>query len=182
MPHATAPTSFLLCLLPGASKADAEELAGLLTDPILVSYPVAARDYLEGALSRLSGPARNRVERVLAEHSAYLLAIEAVGYIPELQPSGRQRWLEHRRQDEAFQRAGREAEAASDLISLFGKQLLLHGVSTISYVDDSGGGTRRLENRLGTITHTADNAMGWIYDPCGLDYMLRVFRTVRPPA
>ena len=179
--HATAPTSFLVCLLPGATEAEADVLARLLIHPLLVSYPLAARACLEEAVGRLTGPARSRVESVLAEHSAYLSDIEKVSYIPELQPSERQRWIEHRRQSEMFQRAGRDAETESVLFGMVQKRLVLHGVSTISYVDDPDGTTRRLESHMGTFSHTADNMMGWVYDPCGLDHALRLFRAERPP-
>jgi hypothetical protein len=181
LPHATAPASFLVCLLAGATDEAADVLARLLIAPLLVSYPVAARACLEGSLDRLAGLARSRIESVLAEHSTYLSNIERVGYVPELQPSERQRWIERRRQSEIFLRASREAEAMSPLLGMIAKRLVLHGIATVSYVDDHGGEARRLESRMGTISHTADNLMGWVYDPCGLDYALRVFRAERPP-
>jgi hypothetical protein len=56
---------------------------------------------------------------------------------------------------------------------------VLYGVRTICYVPEQGGGTRRIESRLTTYSHTADNPMGWVYDPCDLDFTLRVFRAER---
>ena len=47
MPHGTAPASFLVCLLRGASGDVAHELGELLFDPLLVNYPLATRSYLE---------------------------------------------------------------------------------------------------------------------------------------
>ena len=181
VPHATAPASFLACLMSGATDAEADVLAQLLVDTVLVSYPLAARACLEEFLDRPTSPARSRIKRVLDEHSAYVSAIEKVGYVPELQPSERQRWIERRRQSDMFLRASREAEAKSPLFGIVAKQLVLHGVATISYVDDRGGETRRLESRMGTISHNTDNFMGWVYDPCGLDYALRIYRAERLP-
>ncbi len=182
MAHATAPASFILCLLPGALDAEARDLLALLSDPILVSYPAAARAYLLDACPRLPEPARSRVSQVLVEHDAYVAAIMEVGPIPEMQPTERERWIERQRQSELWAESSADAESRSELMGLFGRQTLLHGITAINYVDDPGGEARRLENRLGTVSYTADNAMGSIYDPCGLEYLLRVFCAERPPA
>ena len=181
MPHATAPASYILCLLPEATDPEASVLLGLLSDPILVNYPVAARAYLEGACAGLPEPSKFLVSRVLAEHDAYVSGIEAVGYLPELQPTEHQRWIEQQRQNAAWAKSSAEAESQSELAALFGRQTLLYGVTAICYVDDPNGSTRRLENRLGTVSYTSDNAMGWIYDSCELDYLLRFFRAERSP-
>ena len=82
---------------------------------------------------------------MLTEHDAYLSQIEAVGYVPELQPTEHQRWIERQRQNEAWTKSSAEAESQSNLIDLFGKQTLLYGVTAISYVGDSDGSMRRLE-------------------------------------
>ena len=58
MPHATAPASLILCLLPGATDPEANILSGLLSDPVLVNYPLAARAYLESAQAGLPEPSR----------------------------------------------------------------------------------------------------------------------------
>ena len=60
------------------------------------------------------------------------------------------------------QGAQREAEGKSVLAHLATRQTMLYGTRAINYVDDPGGGTRRLDNRLKTISYTADNAMGWV--------------------
>jgi hypothetical protein len=176
MPHGTAPASFVICLLRAASEDAAKELGELLFDPLLVNYPLATRAYLEEVCQSLPAKAKACVETVLARDDLYKQAIEDVGLVPELQPTDRHRRIEAERQAERLAKAGREAEGKSVLAHLATRQTLLYGARAINYVDDPGGGTRRLDNRLKTFSYTADNAMGWIYDPFGLDYMLRVFR------
>lgn len=181
MPHSTAPASFLVCLLRHASPAAREILGNLLFDPLLVNYPISTRTYLETVCPNLPAGAKGLVEDVLTRDDRYKRAIEDVGFVPELQPTERHRWIENRRQGEEWAKARNKAEGKSVLSQLFTRQTMLYGTRIIEYVDDFGGGTRRLDNRLRTISHTADNAMGWVYDPCGLDFVLRVFRAERKP-
>jgi hypothetical protein len=181
MPHGTAPASFLICLLRAASDDAAKELGKLLFDPLLVNYPLATRAYLEEVCQSLPAEAKVCVEAVLARDVLHKQAIEDVGFVPELQPTERHRWIEAKRRAEEWAKAGREAEGKSVLAHLATRQTLLYGTRAINYVDDPGGGTQRLDNRLKTFSYTADNAMGWVYDPFGLDYMLRVFRAEQNP-
>jgi hypothetical protein len=181
MPHATAPASFLVCLLRYASEDAGRELGQLLFDPLLVNYPLATRAYLDAVCPNLPAKAKVTVETVLATDNLYKQGIEDGGFVPELQPTERQRWIEHEKRAEEWVAARRKAEGKSVLAQMFTRQTLLYGTRAIGYVDDPGGETRRLDNRLGTISYTADNAMGWVYDPVGLDYMLRAFRMEQIP-
>lgn len=181
MPHGTAPASFVVCLLRGASEDAGKELGELLFNPLLVNYPLATRTYLNAVCSNLPDKAKACVEAILARDDRYKQSIEDVGFVPELQPTERQRWIENKRRGEEWDEAQSSAKGQSVFAQMFTRQTLLYGTRAIGYVDDPGGGTRRLDNHLGTISHTADNAMGLIYDPFGLDYTLRVFRAERNP-
>jgi len=179
MPHATTPPSFLVCLLRGASMDAGKELGELLFDPLLVNYPLATREYLEAVCQNLPAEAKARVEGVLARDDLYKQGIKDVGFVAELQPNDRRRWIEAERQAEKWAEARSKAEGKSVLLQMVTHQTLLYGTRAIDYVDDPGGGTRRLENQLKTFSYTADNAMGWVYDPVGLDFLLRLFRAER---
>jgi hypothetical protein len=181
MPHGTAPASFLVCLLRGAGGNVVAKLGELLFDPLLVNYPLATRAYLEAVCPHLLADAKACVVSVLARDDLYKQAIEDVGFVPELQPSDRHRWIEAERQAEEWTKGRREAEGKSVLAHLVTRQTMLYGTRAINYVHDPGGGTRRLDNRLRSFSFTTDNAMGWVYDPFGLEYMLRVFRAERNP-
>lgn len=181
MPHGTAPASFVVCLLRGASDEAGKELGELLFDPLLVNYPLATRAYLEAVCPGLPAGAKARVDAVLTRDSRFKQGIEDAGFVPELQPTERQRRIEYERQAEEWARARSKEEGKSVFARLFARRTMLYGTRAIGYVDDPGGGTRRLDNRLGTISYTADNAMGWVYDPFSLDYTLRVFKAEPNP-
>ncbi|MCF3947346.1 hypothetical protein [Acidiphilium iwatense] len=176
MPHGTAPASFLVCLLHHSNADAGRELGELLFDPLLINYPLATREYLEAVQPSLPDAAKSQMGTVLARETSYREGINEVGFVPELQPTERQRWIEHEKQAEAFAEGRKWAEGKSALRQLFKRQTLLFGTRAISYVSDFKGGTRRLDNTLGTMHYETDNLMGWAYDPFGLDYILRVFR------
>jgi hypothetical protein len=182
MPHATAPASLVVCLMRQASQAAQVELAELLFDPLLINYPIAARAYLEDVLPTLPKDAKSFVQSVLARDDGYKQGVEAIGYVAELQPIERHRRIEQQRTNEEWSKARSEAELKSPLRQLFTRQTMLYGRRAIDYVDDPDGTTRRLDNALGTISYTANNAMGWVYDPFGLEFKLRTFRVEQYPA
>ncbi len=181
MPHGTAPASFLVCLLRGVGPEIGDELGKLLLDPLLINYPLATRHYLESVHSTLSDVAKIQMDVVLARDASYREAIDKVGFVPELQPTERQRRMEHERQAEAFAEGRKWAEGKSALRHLFKRQTLLFGTRAISYVSDFKGGTQRLDNTLATTRYETDNLMGWAYDPFGLDYTLMAFRREARP-
>lgn len=174
-----AATSLVVSLLRQVTDTGAEPLGDLLFDPLLMNYPGSVRRHLERAAPNMSGAARETVDKTLAKHDAYLRAIEAVGRVPELHQSERNRRIEFQRRNDEFSAARRDAEKQSVLLSLVHKTLLLHGVRTIGYADDFGGGTRRLDNKLGRVSAEMELAMQWTFDPLGLEHTLRAFRLER---
>ena len=178
----TAATSLTVSLLRQVTDGGAAAIADLLYDPLLMNFPGSARRLLEAAAPSLSGAHREAVDRILTRHDAYLHAIEAVGRIPELHQSERNRRIEARRQDDEFKAARRAAEGQSVLQSLFRKSVLLHGTRAISYVEDLGGGSRRHDNKLGRVSVEMERPMQWTFDPVGVEETLLAFRLERPPA
>lgn len=181
MPHATAPASFLVCLLRQATNNAAKEIAELLFDPLLINYPIAVREYLEANRRSLPKQARILVEEILARDKSYKKALKDVGFVAELQPTEHQRWIHATRENEKWSDIRREAERTSILGKIARRQTLLYGVRAITYVNDPNGEVRRLDTDLKTVSYTSDNPMGWVYDPFGLDFMLRFFKVERSP-
>ena len=175
-----AATSLVVSLLQQVTDTGAEPLGDLLFNPLLMNYPSSVRRHLEAAAPFLSGAARTAIDRTLAKHDAYLRAIEAVGNVPELHQSERNRRIEFQRQNDEFSAARRDAEKQSALLSMVHKTMLLHGVRTIGYVDDFNGGIRRLDNKLGRMSTEMERAMQWTFDPLGLENTLLAFRLERP--
>ncbi len=182
MPHETAPASFVVCLLAEAGDAAREKLADLLFDPLLVNYPIATRSYLDSTLPNLPPGARTVLEATLIKHDLYLRALEDVGFVPELQPSDRDKAVDSQRQADLLAEASENAEgSSSSLMSLFHRQTLLYGKRAVSYAPSVDGSSRRMDSRLASISVSTANPMGWTYDPFGLDYSLRVFRAEKAP-
>lgn len=172
-------TSLVVSLLGQVTDSGAELLGDLLFDPMLMNYPGSARRRLEAAVPTLSGSARKAAERTLIKHDAYLHAIDVIGKVPELHQNERNRRIESQRQHDELSAVRRDAEKQSVLLSLARRTLLLHGVRTISYVEDFGGGTRRLDNKLGRISTEMERPMQWTFDPVGLEHTLLTFRLER---
>lgn len=181
MPHATAPASFLVCLLRQATNSAAKEIAELLFDPLLTNYPIAVREYLDANRRNLPKQAGIVVEQILARDSSYKKALKDVGFVAELQPTEHQRWIQATRENEKWSDIRREAERKSILGKIARRQTLLYGVRAITYVNDPNGEVRRLGTDLKTVSYTSDNPMGWVYDPFGLDFMLTSFKAERSP-
>ena len=178
----TAVTSLAISVLRQVTDKGAATIADLLYDPMLMNYPGSVRRRLEAAASDLSGAAREAVDRTLARHDAYLRAIEAVGKLPELHQSERNRRIEAQREDDDFRAARRAAEGQSVLRLIGRTSLLLHGTRAISYVEDFGGGdARRLDSKLGRMSVEMERPMQWTFDPVGLEHTLLAFRLERPP-
>jgi hypothetical protein len=178
----TAATSLVLSLLRQATDEGAAMIADLLYDPLLMNYPGSARRLLEAAAPTLAGAARDAVARTLARHDAYLCAIEAVGRVPELHQSERNRRIEAQREDDGFKAARRAAEGQSVFRSIARRSLLLHGTRAVSYVEDfRGGDARRLDNKLGRVSVEMERSVQWTFDPLGLENTLLAFRLERRP-
>lgn len=174
-------TSLIVSLLQQVTDAGTEPLGDLLFNPLLMNYPGSVRRHIEAVAPTLSSAARKAIDRTIANHDSYLRAIEAVGKVPELHQSERNRRIEFQRQNDQFSAARRDAEKRSVLLSMVHKTMLLHGVRTIGYVEDFGGGTRRLDNKLGRMSAEMERAMQWTFDPLGLEHTLLMFRLEQPP-
>jgi hypothetical protein len=180
--QAVSATSLVVSLLQQVTDEETEPLADLLLDPLLMNYPGSVRRYLDRIVPILSNGAREALDRTLARHDAYCRAIEAVGSLPELHQTERNRRIEFQRQNDAFSAARREAEKQSVFFSIVRKSVLLHGARSVSYVGEPGGGTRRLDNKLGRIGTEIELPMQWTFDPLGLEHTLLAFRLEPPPA
>jgi len=181
MPHPTAPASIVVGLLRSAKDKAAVHLASLLLDPLLVNYPRAVKEYLEGVVSGLPERAAWWVGEAQSAHAAYLKAIEGVGLVQELQPSRRHRRLEGRHRAAQMSADMRKARMNSPLFSAMGHATILYGTHTICRVTDFDGTERRLVNEMKSFHTTMDRVMGLAYDPLGLELMLLEMRTEAKP-
>ncbi|NEH46940.1 hypothetical protein GR268_45050 [Rhizobium leguminosarum] len=99
--------------------------------------------------------------------------------INEFRPSERERQIEMQRQQETMARVHKDAEKRSVFMSLVSRSILLYGNRSISYFEDLNGSKQRNEMKLQSFSHTIEAPRLDIIDPFHLDYILRVFRSMK---
>ena len=129
-------------------------------------------------------PASQAVEQVLQELQKYL---ECLGnaHIRELQPSERERQLEHYRRNEEMQSQMVEAHKSSIMASLASEKILLYGTGMASWVPEfpsaqcivegETGPMRRMEQSLATIQHSFQLPRHSVLEPSTLELQILNF-------
>lgn len=176
--------SLLVSMMRNATDVTLGALESLLFDPVLINYSGLRSDYLDEIAVSPTDPASKAVHRALQELQKYL---EGLGdaYILELQPSERQRQLEHHRRNEEMQNDMVEARKSSIIGSLVSEKVLLYGTGMASWVpefpspqdmaDDETGEMRRMEQSLATIQHTFQIPRHSVLEPSTLEIQILNF-------
>lgn len=176
--------SLIVSLMRNATDASMEELQSLLFDPVLINYSALRSDYLDDIAANATDPASKAVEQVLQELQKYL---EGLGnaHIRELQPSERERQLEHYRHNEEMQSQMVEARKSSILASLASEKILLYGNGMASWVPeyplpqgvDEGEPEpmHRIEQSLATIQHSFQLPRHSVLEPSTLELQILNF-------
>jgi hypothetical protein len=176
--------SLLVSMMRNATDVTLGALESLLFDPVLINYSGLRSDYLDEIAASPTDPASKAVHRALQELQKYL---EGLGdaYILELQPSERQRQLEHHRRNEEMQNDMVEARKSSIIGSLVSEKVLLYGTGMASWVpefpspqhmaDDETGAMRRMEQSLATIQHTFQIPRHSVLEPSTLEIQILNF-------
>lgn len=176
--------SLLVSLIRSASGATLNALESLLFDPVLINYSGLQSDYLDEIAASSTDPASKAVHRALQELQKYLEGFGGA-FILELQPSERQRQLEHHRRNEEMQNDMVEARKSSIIGSLVSEKVLLYGTGMASWVpefpspqdmaDDEMGTMRRMEQSLATIQHTFQIPRHSVLEPSTLEIQILNF-------
>lgn len=149
-----AATSILLSLLRSGPPEAADEVANLIMDPVLISYWEDAGDYLRKRLELETGDMSARIEALIAALEGYVEAIRAVGYIDEMFPPERQRFLRALKKDAESRAITRKANEGSIFANLFLTRVVLSGDSTIYRVTTGDGESTRAEQPMQAIEHS----------------------------
>ncbi len=169
--------SVLISLLRNATDDKVlQELGALLFDPLLLNYTGKVRDYIIKQSESESGKVKEIIDSALKKIDAYLEELRSVGSLPALHPSEAQREAYNRHFSQLIAESWKAAEAKSVVLNLFPKSVLLYGKKLISYVYGSDGQSHRQEIPLQCLDSEMEYARIQIFDPVGMDYMLRVFR------
>ncbi|WP_422403064.1 hypothetical protein [Pseudomonas sp. GZD-209] len=170
--------SLIVSLIRNASGATQGELERLLFNPVLINYSGLESDYLDEIAESTTDSASQAVQRALQELHKYL---EGLGdaHIRELQPSERQRQLEHHRRSEQMQNDMVEARASSIMADLVREQVILYGTGMASWVpafpppqdvaDGDTGAMRRIEQSLATVQHFFQIPRQSVLEPSSLE-------------
>lgn len=152
--------SLVVSLMRSATGATLRALENLLFDPILINYSGLGSDYLNEIAANPADMASQAVQRVMAELQRYLDGL-GDAHIRELQPSERQRQLEHDLRNEKMQSEMVEARKGSIFSSLVSEKVLLYGTGMASWIpefaraqDDASeqaAPMRRMEQSLATF-------------------------------
>lgn len=173
--------SILTSLLRTAPNSEAQEIASLLADPVLVNYSGIASKILEPVASDACDPAATYVRGALDAKTKYLENLSTIGVVHELQPSERERLMEWQRHSDSMTAAFRESRKKSVLASIVTESVMLYGTGSISWVEDRSLPPRRLETPLATISHSFEIPRTEIVDPIGLQQMIIHFRRETRP-
>ncbi|NWA28555.1 hypothetical protein HX866_27065 [Pseudomonas gingeri] len=172
-----------------ASFAQINELRGLLFDPVLINYPSLAEKYLRSVADDKEDKASPMVRHALARLDDYLSGIEKIGFVPEFQPSERERQIEWQLRSDSMADAMRKGTKHSFLADFVSHRVLLYGNGMVSWVKDlsasvqQGGRPslplRRIEVELKTYSRQFELPREEILDPAGLRSTLLNFKLER---
>lgn len=171
--------SFIVSLMDGSSDAVLTELANLLFDPLLLSYPDLAKD-----LRKSSGRVRSdRIETAICKAceaiEEYLSTLRKIPVIPELRPSIRNVESYNRHQHEVMSEVFKKAQSQSIFMSIVQRSLILYGTKSVSHQYTSPGTSQRMEIPLKSHGVTIDYPRMETIDPIGLNYRLMMLKAGR---
>jgi hypothetical protein len=169
--------SIVISLMRYASDEKAlEELAQLLFDPLLLSYPGCVGDYVKAQCPSEAGQVKEQLKKVLSTITCYLDKLAGVPSLPALHPSQTQRESYRRYFSDLTAVSFRAAEKESLLSLICTKQTLLYGRKSIYFQHTAAGETTRMEAPLLSNSVEIETPRMDPIDPYGLDFILHVFR------
>lgn len=173
--------SLLVSLLRSASAEAADAIVELLIDPVLINYAGIRDSYLTPIAADAADPAQAAVQKALAGQDDYLEGLQAIGIVPELHPSERERQLEWQRHSDSISEAWQAARKKSIFASIATESLILYGTRAVSWFKDRDEEARRIETQMGSVSTSFEVPRIDIVDPMGLQMMLMQFRSEARP-
>jgi len=173
----TVVASFFVCVLRQCNDSVSEHICGLLFDPLLRNYGGKAKSYLAGIKS--DDPSYPRLQAPLLKLEHYIENIKSVGTVKELHASEEKRHSVHLKDFDEMQRTHKDAMAASPLLNLVHRSVVLHGRRTLSYVRGPSDELKPMEMELHSHSFEIEMPRQHVLDPVGLDYAIRVLRLGR---
>ena len=173
--------SILLSLLRTGPASAHAEIADHIVNPILISFWEDGRALLEKQREEEDQSLSTLIADMINALDGYVAAIKSVGFIDEMFPSERQRFLRAMKRDADARAISRKAKEGSLLASLFPVRIILNGDSAIYRVFDGDGEAQRAEQPMQSIEHAQALPRLDAIDPFGYWYLrLRLREGQRP--
>ncbi|MDT4844879.1 hypothetical protein FQZ97_788480 [compost metagenome] len=176
--------SLIVSLMRNATDATLGALQSLLFDPVLINYSGLRSGYLDEIAASTTDPASKAVQQALQQLQNYLDDFGNAN-IRALQPSERERQLEHYRRNEEMQTQMVEVRKSSIMASLASEKILLYGTGMASWVPElpppqgmaegETGPMRRMEQSLATIQHSFQLPRHSVLEPSTLELQILSF-------
>ena len=169
----TVVSCFLVSALREVKADAADAISELMFNPVLMNSRGEAKAYMEKVAADETDPATGRVSVVLKRFDAYLLDLQSVGRLPELEPSERRRMIAREWRNELLSQACERARKNSIVSLIATERTILYGSGTVTYFAPNVKG-KRFRNETEFETHAS--SIEWpaleSIDPCGSRYRI----------
>ena len=172
-----AAASVLVAVLRHGDDSVADDVLGLLYNPLMISYGDDLRRYLEDVVEQNSESGAVRINEVLALKQQHLDDLVGIDSLVELHPSESHRQIAHFRQSQHMSRAMQEGEKQSILYNLVDKQYLLYGAAWSSYISGPHGEIHQHEGEMTSHSVSIEYPRLDTLDQVGLQMTLIQFRS-----
>ncbi|NKC19158.1 hypothetical protein CWC29_009940 [Pseudoalteromonas sp. S4498] len=168
-------TSFLVSLLETATDEEAEQLEGLIYEPLLINYPGKVKRYLESLKDDERTHITTSVHRVLDRLAVYDEGLESAWGTKELccPQSHYETW--YKNFDQQSERSYKESDKGG-LSELFKSVTLLYGNGSIHQIYHGDGEQKRAELQPQSIEYRYEFPRQESLDPYGLELQLSQFK------
>lgn len=173
--HVIPAVSILISLMEAASENGATQVGELLYDALLMNY-ASTRKEVDNAIASRSAPTTTILQGLRDRLERYFEDLPSDIVLPALVPSEEHREIQRRRRQQMMRDGMKQAEQRSVLRSIFQTSTLLYGRSSINYIYENAEKRDRVAMPLQRHGVEIEVPRLSIFDPFGLDYMLRTFR------
>ena len=170
--------SFIVSLIGMASKEERVDIAEILFNPLLISYPGSVKKYLEGTLANASKSQKTVINDVIAKLERYHQGLDEAWEIKELIQPVAHREAYHRYYTRLMTQTRKDAEKKSVFSNVVTKQLILYSNNIVNYNKfNSKEEAQRQEMQLQTHSLTLEIPSIEQFDHIGLDNKLFRFKS-----
>ena len=169
--------SFIVSLIGTALKEERVDIAEILFNPLLISYPGRVKKYIEGTLANASKSQKTVINDVIAKLERYHQGLDEAWEIKELIQPVAHREAYHRYYTRLMTQSRKDAEKKSVFSNVVTKQLILYGNNIVNYNKfNSKEEAQRQEMQLQLHSIALEYPSIDYYDHIGLNYRLSRFK------